>query len=121
MSKPVRCNQLAARTHIAARRPFVAAALSATDFSLPYGERGPNTGTGVLPSRYRAAFAHAVYAVYSYGTPIAWVTAAGDVIVPPVKYSVTSSRHQGTVRRAGLVPTLDVDSIPSDWFEAYAA
>lgn len=35
-----------------------------------------------------------VYVVWSYETPIAWYTEAGWV-VPPVKYSVTTSKHQG--------------------------
>jgi hypothetical protein len=37
--------------------------------------------------------------VYSYGTPIAWHTNTGWFI-PDLKYSVTTSKHQGYVRRA---------------------
>jgi hypothetical protein len=40
------------------------------------------------------------YVVYSYLTPIAWVTKDGDVRIPDVKYSVSTSRHQGIVRHA---------------------
>lgn len=39
------------------------------------------------------------YAVYSYGTPIAWYGERGWVI-PTDKFSVTTSKHQGIVRRA---------------------
>lgn len=34
------------------------------------------------------------YTVLSYGTPIAWVTLGGTVIIPDVKYSVTTTHHQ---------------------------
>jgi hypothetical protein len=36
------------------------------------------------------------YTVYSYGTPIAWVTRGGVVRQPPVKYSPTTTQHQHT-------------------------
>lgn len=39
------------------------------------------------------------FIVYSYGTPIAWHHAGGWEI-PAVRYSVTTSKHQGIVRRA---------------------
>ncbi|MFI5840562.1 hypothetical protein ACIA8K_12720 [Catenuloplanes sp. NPDC051500] len=41
-----------------------------------------------------------VYVVYSYETPIAWVTASRKRVIPDTKYSMTTSRHQGIVRRA---------------------
>lgn len=40
------------------------------------------------------------YIVYSYGTPIAWHRADTGWTVPDVRYSVTTSRHQGVVRQA---------------------
>lgn len=40
------------------------------------------------------------YVLYSYNTPIAWVLYSGDWIVPDVKYSVTTSMHQGVVKVA---------------------
>ena len=54
---------------------------------------------GVLPQEYREQFeiacaAEDFYAVYSYRTPIAWY-ANGIWFAPPVRYSVTTSRHQG--------------------------
>ena len=45
---------------------------------------------------------HVVYIVYSYGTPIAWHTVDTGWTVPDVRYSATTSRHQGEVRRAVL-------------------
>ena len=36
-----------------------------------------------------------IYVVYSYQTPIAWVTKSGTEVHPPVRYSVTTSKHQG--------------------------
>lgn len=42
----------------------------------------------------------AAFVVYSYRTPIAWWSEAHGWTVPPVKYSVTTSRHQSQVRYA---------------------
>jgi hypothetical protein len=39
------------------------------------------------------------YIVYSYATPIAWFGKIGWVL-PAIKYSQTTSRHQSIVRRA---------------------
>jgi len=35
------------------------------------------------------------YIVYSYATPIAWYTERHGWVIPPVKYSPTTSKHQG--------------------------
>lgn len=63
--------------------------------------------TGRLPAVYMAAFDAAqlapdYYVVHSYSTPIAW-HANGTWVVPDVKYSRTTARHQNIVRR-GLDP-----------------
>lgn len=52
--------------------------------------------TGRLPLEYYAAYkgADVVYTVYSYATPIAWVTSDGKVVCPDVKYSSTTTSHQ---------------------------
>lgn len=39
------------------------------------------------------------YVVYSYATPIAWRRADAVWVVPNVKYSPVTSRHQSLVRR----------------------
>lgn len=48
------------------------------------------------------------YVVRSYYTPIAWFTVDRGWIVPQDKYSVTTSRHQGIVRRAISVDSLGI-------------
>lgn len=63
-----------------------------------------NSFTGRLPEDRvtgfnRATDADDFYAVYSYQTPIAWY-AHGTWVVPDVKYSPTTSRHQSIVRNA---------------------
>ena len=66
------------------------------------GVEGPVSHFGQLPeaviARYRAVREDIEYTVMSYATPIAWF--AGDGwIIPEVKYSPTTSRHQGIVRQ----------------------
>lgn len=45
--------------------------------------------------RYQEMRDEIVYTVLSYNTPIAWVLRDGTEVKPPVKYSVTTSKHQG--------------------------
>jgi hypothetical protein len=61
---------------------------------------------GWLPDEYRSLWrqgvilarnGHSLYAVWSYGTPIAFVVDNGTWIVPDERYSVTTSRHQSRV------------------------
>jgi hypothetical protein len=70
---------------------------------------------GNLPREWSALLtsmrADVVYVVMSYRTPIAWVTSGGDAYVPAVKYSPTTSRHQGQCRR-GLHAY--VDALPQE-------
>lgn len=62
-----------------------------------YGERSPSKYvTGRLPAEYVESFRAAEYALYSYGTPIAWYGPSGWTF-PPEKYSVTTSRHQSKI------------------------
>lgn len=82
-----------------ARRPFVTSGAMHGDWM-----RVGST-TGRLPDEYRRQLwddfkrfgPHGVFVVWSYGTPIAWRTPNGDTF-PAVKYSVTTSRHQGQLR-----------------------
>jgi hypothetical protein len=57
-------------------------------------------GTGYLPSEHAEAMRaqNPSYVVKSYNTPIAWHGDEGW-IVPDVKYSRTTSRMQGNIRR----------------------
>lgn len=51
---------------------------------------------------YSARDAHGIdYVVYSYGTPIAYrIEDTGEWVVPDAKYSVTTSKHQATIKYA---------------------
>ena len=78
--------------------------------------------TGQLPepwaTQYRNSRDHITYTVMSYQTPIAWVLDDGTVVIPrelsgrnqgqPVKYSRTTSGHQG------LLYALDKDRLSQD-------
>lgn len=62
---------------------------------------------GYLPREYSDELAERVqlgavgYVVYSYGTPIAWRDDAREHwVIPDVKYSSTTSRHQNIVKAA---------------------
>lgn len=57
----------------------------------------PPSGGGKLPREYTIP-ATAVYVVFSYSTPIGWVDADGTRTIPDVRYSVTTTQHQGKVR-----------------------
>lgn len=70
-----------------------------------YGALSGRNGTftrwdaGRLPVEFVEEFTGAGYAVFSYGTPIAW-SRHGVWTVPDARYSVTTTRHQGTTRYA---------------------
>lgn len=65
--------------------------------------------TGRLPSEWEANLETCVgywrergqetYVVSSYGTPIAWAGGEDSLLVPNVRYSVTTSKHQSVCRR----------------------
>lgn len=83
-------------THIANRTGFKAnGTFSGSHFGLGIGRLPADRVSGFL----KAMDADDFYVVYSYGTPIAW-HAHGTWTVPDVRYSVTTTRHQNTVRKA---------------------
>jgi len=43
-----------------------------------------------------------LHVCYSYETPIGW--RSGEWVIPPVKYSVTTTHHQGRLKVAGSNP-----------------
>lgn len=100
-------NQKQAVRAIADRMTFRAGALSG-ERSYWSGERqnvlSPHEGimSGDTYEQWRADCegGQITYVVRSYYTPIAWFTTDRGWIVPADKYSVTTSRHQGIVRRA---------------------
>jgi hypothetical protein len=51
--------------------------------------------------RFHADCERIVYAVYSYATPIAWVRADGQIYRVKQRFSVTTSKHQGTLYLLG--------------------
>ena len=97
MSKQV--NQRDAEHYISTRQEFTASALSGVNVNLS----GLNGAYGRLNAEEFAQFkqdeTRIEYAVYSYGTPIAWHTSQGWYIVSQ-KFSQTTSKHQNAVRRA---------------------
>jgi hypothetical protein len=69
-----------------------------------YGVVVPYDGqiqAGQLPQEFRTQLGldRPDFIVYSYATPIAWHSNSGW-FMPNCKYSVTTSKHQGYVRRA---------------------
>lgn len=67
-----------------------------------------NTDFGILPDNWVTVYKNErdnpdqgiVYTIFSYATPIAWRLTDGTWIVPPVRYSVTTTGHQSAVRYA---------------------
>jgi hypothetical protein len=66
---------------------------------------------GRLPREYAEAFSNLhremrenhpntpIYIVWSYATPIAWYTDKHGWVIPPAKYSITTTKHQGNLPR----------------------
>lgn len=79
------------------RRPFKTGGAL---FAERRGAGGPAGYVGRLPERWRQSLEQAVYVVYSYGTPIAWVDTSGRWTQPDVHYSVTTTRHQSKIATA---------------------
>lgn len=58
---------------------------------------------GMLPDTWRVEWRAGIaanvirYGVWSYDTPIAWLLASGEWVKPDVKYSRTTSKHQGLI------------------------
>lgn len=67
------------------------------------GRKGADFSTGRMPAEWRERYladrdaGRIVFTVSSYATPIAWVLNDGTEVKPPVKYSVTTSKHQGKI------------------------
>jgi hypothetical protein len=88
-------NQDQASEAIQNREAFLASALWAIDGrSNTYGMLNPEE-----IEQYEAVRDSIDFVVMSYKTPIAWHSSAGWYMVKQ-KFSVTTSRHQGIVRRA---------------------
>lgn len=64
-----------------------------------------------LPESWRITYNQSVerivYVVWSYQTPIAWVlddVVCGEVVIPEVKYSRTTTQHQGMLYALKMMP-----------------
>ncbi|MCT9080480.1 hypothetical protein [Streptomyces fulvoviolaceus] len=97
--KKLATHSWAAREALARREPFhTYGAFRAVDgYSLPFGNWLPSC----WQERYRADGDEITYTVLSYGTPIAWVLRSGEVVIPDVKYSRTTTDHQGLLYALG--------------------
>ena len=69
-------------------------------------------GWGILPNALEIVPRDARYYIYSYATPIGWLTADGRAQMPDAKYSVTTSRHQGIARQGFRAAGLAVEVLP---------
>jgi hypothetical protein len=74
----------------------------------PYGEHFGPWDSGRLPREYVESFQRATFAVFSYATPIAWVDESGQWVIPDVRYSVTTSKHQSQARYGAALSDLEV-------------
>lgn len=71
----------------------------------------PSRNMGDLPEKYQSDFEKAHYAVWSYATPIAWnYEQRGTLYLPPVRYSITTTRHQSLVARAAGITFVSTES-----------
>lgn len=81
---------------IAAHEPFTGSTKAFRGEAREPSTLGP-WGAGQLPRQYaqHPSLARATYIVWSYSTPIAWF-ADGTWYEPPVKYSITTTKHQSS-------------------------
>ena len=91
-------NVSGAGEYIAELKPFCARTPNPRDGL--WGDKGPAACTGSLPVEYHDELAFATYVVYSYDTPIGWVTRDGRYVVPAQRYSQTTGKHQSILSRA---------------------
>lgn len=87
-------NQRDAIHYIATGQEFKASALTGSTYSLGAGRL-----SGAALQRFYEDVNGLTYAVYSYGTPIYWVS-NGHTYQVEQKFSPTTSKHQNYVRRA---------------------
>lgn len=88
---------------LANRTPFVAGSMKGTD------QIG---GTGRLPNDWARTFQARRdvidFAIYSYGTPIAWHDTEAGWVMPDESYSSTTSKQQGKIRYALSVAGIEM-------------
>jgi hypothetical protein len=66
---------------------------------MPYAGRLPREYADKYNESHRVArgYNENIYVVWSYATPIAWYTESEGWVIPPVKYSPTTTKHQGNL------------------------
>ena len=87
-------NQRDSEYYITNRLDFRASALEGRAYGVGNGRLNEEE-----TARYNQDLNAVMYWVYSYSTPIAWYTPSGWYVVEQ-KFSVTTSKHQGLVKRA---------------------
>jgi hypothetical protein len=75
--------------HMKAVKPYMG-----SPATLPYS---PGRLEGNVLAMWREDKPQVDYVIYSYATPIAWHRSDGNWVVPDVKYSNTTTRHQSFV------------------------
>lgn len=101
-----RNSEIPGRIH--ALQPFLSVGKLPDGTRIWSGHSGPATSLGHLPARLHESARSAVYVVYSYNTPIAWVTESEDPAdmdpyvyhIPNVGYSLTTGEQQYAVAEA---------------------
>lgn len=93
-------NQRDAIHYIATGQQFKASALSGSSFKKYTVDAGRLNAEEYAKLNEATHGEEWVYVVFSYGTPIAWRIDGGEWYVVAQKFSVTTSKHQGLVRRA---------------------
>lgn len=103
MAAKVRTTTRTADPEITARQPFYTSGAMFGEFVTV----GTASRLGRLPDAERVIWREAfhkhgrdLYAVWSYGTPIGWAGPGESLYIPDVKYSATTTKHQGNLRRA---------------------
>jgi hypothetical protein len=91
----VRTRRNRVEEHIRKHEPFSYSGLALTAVE---GKSGTGRMEGDDFDRYRAD--DVAYTVYSYATPIAWVTRSGQVRISRTSYSPTTRQHIGIARYA---------------------
>src|SRR5687768_2943852 len=88
------CSTISALTkHLPRTDEWHKGSMGVSEAKKPYGSYGQ------LSVVYYESVKHADYVVYSYDTPIAWLT-YGMWHMPDKKYSVSTSKHQGKISTA---------------------
>ena len=98
---PSRVANKSAESYLRNRVPFTGSNFYGVAGSMLFGsERWYLAGAALERFRNDQDAGRIAYSVWSYATPIAWFVDGEGWIIPPVKYSMSTGRHQGYVRRA---------------------